>query len=193
MLRQAQGERTWGLHALVRHPDTPSSKVEGVSVQLLSADASSMMIEFSVRGRSHVLVPEPAAPIRNDGLWKTTCFEAFLQPDHAASYLELNFSPSLAWAAYSFAEYRAGMSDIEPRFAPEIWLSQSDPDLDYLFLSAEFDVADALNGPFRLGLSAVIEEVDGTKSYWALAHPPGAPDFHHPDCFALHIPALGSP
>jgi hypothetical protein len=35
-----------------------------------------------------------------------------------------------------------------------------------------------------LGLSAVLEEQDGTKSYWALAHPPGGkPDFHHPDCF----------
>ena len=26
-------------------------------------------------------------------------------------------------------------------------------------------------------------------SYWALAHPPGKPDFHHPDCFALELPA----
>jgi len=42
----------------------------------------------------------------------------------------------------------------------------------------------------KLGLSAVIEEADGTKSFWALAHPPGRPDFHHPDCFAL---TLGAP
>src|SRR3546814_9971873 len=45
-------------------------------------------------------------------------------------------------------------------------------------------------GPVRVALSAVIEETDGTKSYWALRHPPGKPDFHHPDCFAL---ALGAP
>jgi hypothetical protein len=37
---------------------------------------------------------------------------------------------------------------------------------------------------WRLGLSAMIEETSGSKSYWALAHPPGQPDFHHPDCFA---------
>jgi len=42
----------------------------------------------------------------------------------------------------------------------------------------------------KLALSAVIEEIDGTKSYWALAHPPGKPDFHHPDCFTL---TLGAP
>lgn len=38
-------------------------------------------------------------------------------------------------------------------------------------------------------IAAVIEEADGTKSYWALAHPPGPPDFHHPDCFVLELPA----
>ena len=42
---------------------------------------------------------------------------------------------------------------------------------------------------WRLGLSAVIEEADGTKSYWALAHPPGSPDFHHADCFVVELPA----
>jgi hypothetical protein len=35
----------------------------------------------------------------------------------------------------------------------------------------------------RLGLSALIEDSDGGKSFWALAHPPGAPDFHHADNF----------
>ena len=44
----------------------------------------------------------------------------------------------------------------------------------------------------QLGLSAVLEEKDGTKSYWALAHPRGdKPDFHAPDCFAAQ-PALDS-
>jgi len=37
---------------------------------------------------------------------------------------------------------------------------------------------------WQLGLSAVIEEKSGRKSYWALAHPPGEADFHHSDCFA---------
>ena len=40
-------------------------------------------------------------------------------------------------------------------------------------------------GVFRL---AVIEAVDGSVSYWALAHPAGKPDFHHPDGFALQLP-----
>jgi hypothetical protein len=39
----------------------------------------------------------------------------------------------------------------------------------------------------RLGLSAVVEATDGGLSYWALRHPPGKPDFHHIDAFALQL------
>jgi hypothetical protein len=46
------------------------------------------------------------------------------------------------------------------------------------------------DAPWRLGLSAVIEETSGRKSYWALAHPPGKPDFHHADCFAYELPVV---
>lgn len=46
----------------------------------------------------------------------------------------------------------------------------------------------AARAPLRLGLSAVIEEKGGRKSYWALAHPPGKADFHHPDSFVCELP-----
>jgi hypothetical protein len=39
-----------------------------------------------------------------------------------------------------------------------------------------------------LALSAVVEDEHGGLSYWALKHPPGKPDFHHPDLFVLHLP-----
>ena len=39
--------------------------------------------------------------------------------------------------------------------------------------------------PWNIGLSAILEEDDGTISYWALAHGSGRPDFHHPDGFTL--------
>jgi hypothetical protein len=38
-------------------------------------------------------------------------------------------------------------------------------------------------------LSAVIEAKDGSKSYWALAHPPSKPDFHNADCFTARLAA----
>ena len=39
-----------------------------------------------------------------------------------------------------------------------------------------------------LGLSAVLEERDGTKSYWSLAHSSEKPDFHMCDCFVGKLP-----
>jgi hypothetical protein len=46
------------------------------------------------------------------------------------------------------------------------------------------------NARWRLGLSAVIEDKAGGKSYWALAHPPGKADFHHADSFARELPPM---
>lgn len=43
-------------------------------------------------------------------------------------------------------------------------------------------------GPWEIAISAVIEEADGAKSYWALVHPSDKPDFHHPDSFVLELP-----
>jgi hypothetical protein len=34
-------------------------------------------------------------------------------------------------------------------------------------------------------LTAVVEDAHGRRSYWALRHPAGGPDFHHRDGFAL--------
>jgi len=39
----------------------------------------------------------------------------------------------------------------------------------------------------RLALAAVIEEKDGRLGYWALRHPPGKPDFHHPEGYTLEL------
>jgi hypothetical protein len=55
--------------------------------------------------------------------------------------------------------------------------------------SLEMDQMSSLriDGGWRIGLAAVIEDTSGHKSYWALAHPPGKADFHHSDSFALEF------
>ena len=49
---------------------------------------------------------------RTDGLWRHTCFEAFICRRATGEYWEYNFSPSGAWAAYQFSGYRAGMQPL---------------------------------------------------------------------------------
>jgi hypothetical protein len=50
-------------------------------------------------------MPELRPPVHTDGLWRQTCFEAFIGAA-SARYCEYNFSPSGAWAAYHFSGYR---------------------------------------------------------------------------------------
>ncbi|MBB6122446.1 DOMON-like domain-containing protein [Sphingobium subterraneum] len=161
---------------LICHPDTPARGVEGVEARVRVA-AGQWVLDYAVAG-ARPLLPSPAAPQRTDGLWQTTCFELFIE-DGTGDYSEFNFAPSMQWAAYRFSGYRQGMNDL-PLSAPRV-----EPMEEGIRVTLDFPVE---NGA-RFGLSAVIEEVDGTKSCWALAHPPGKPDFHHPDCFALQVEA----
>jgi hypothetical protein len=131
-------------------------------------------------------IPPQQPPGRADKLWQHTCFEAFVAAEGIAGYTEFNFAPSGEWAIYCFTAYRSGMTLLEPLRAPHIALDRR---TDRLVLEAEIDLA-ALpggRGAVRLALCAVVEELDGRLSYWALRHPPGKPDFHHADGFAVRL------
>lgn len=168
---------------LCLHPDCASS-VTSLQVALLRPSAGILQMRWraAVEPNAMVLPSDSSAPRRRDGLWRHTCFEAFVRPEGGEAYLELNFSPSGDWAAYGFDGYRRGMAEAQLA-APRIETRLGDRAIE---LSAE--VEGLPPGPWQMGLSAVVEEADGPLSYWALAHPPGRPDFHHPDCFALHLP-----
>ncbi|HET7815975.1 MAG TPA: DOMON-like domain-containing protein [Sphingomicrobium sp.] len=132
---------------------------------------------------SRFVIPEGAGGERLDELWQTTCFEAFLRPDGEEAYQEWNFAPSGDWAAYDFASYRVGMAEAEVGSPPYIRMEDN---LTWWAVGATIAIDAATR--WQLGLSAVLEEKDGSKSYWALAHPPGdKPDFHAPDCFAARL------
>jgi len=135
-----------------------------------------------------VRIPEPASSARRDALWRHTCFEAFALLGPGGGYCEFNLAPSAQWAAYRFESYREGMT----------MLALAPPRIDAKRDRYALELKAAINLPenpaaIRLNLAAVIEEESGAKSYWALAHPPGKPDFHHPDCFALELPAARPP
>ncbi len=172
--------------SLTPHPDTPSGRVTAVEVELVVCRGDDLLISYFVTGSEDLIVPDPAAGERRDGLWETTCFEAFLKPVGGEAYFEFNFSPSTHWAAYRFDRHREGRSDLPRSVDPFSTRGEgpSDP-----LLEVDLDLSGLPNVAMRLGLCAVIEEQSGRKSYWALAHPPGDPDFHDPSCFALELPA----
>jgi hypothetical protein len=150
------------------------------------ADPEEVLLTFKVEGAEALRLPEWKTPGRRDELWKTTCFELFLRPVGSDDYFEFNLSPSSEWAAYHFTDYRQGMANLNLQVEP--YVDRGMPPDDFV-IEADVDLSDVPGSALRMGLSAVIEEIDGTKSYWALRHPPGdKPDFHHPDCFAVELP-----
>ena len=173
---------------LIAHPATPPAEPPfKVWATVDHAGAFGAMattnIWFGVSAPAERFVMPDGAEGRADGLWQTTCLEAFLRANGVESYREWNFAPSGQWAAYDFAAYREGMSEADISAPPYIRLEEN---LTWWSLGAT--IAVPADQGWQLGLSAVLEEKDGTKSFWALTHPPGdQPDFHHPDCFAARL------
>jgi hypothetical protein len=136
-------------------------------------------------------IPGPRSPRRADNLWLHTCFEAFMMAGEGPGYREFNFSPSGEWAVYDFRGYRdASEQDgaLLTKPDPVIKVQQS---MDRLELSVELDQGLLPQASsLKLGLSAVVENAAGSKSYWALRHSPGKPDFHHADAFAIQLDAI---
>jgi hypothetical protein len=174
---------------LLRHRQSSASPALGIEVEAVR-DASALTLTYIACGDiTAVLLPKQAAPARADALWQHTCFEVFVGGAQSAGYWEFNLSPSLQWAAYRFDGYREGMAAELAVADLRIAVQRENSGLR---LSAAFDLSGITVLPvsedWRVGLSAIIEAENGDKSYWALAHPPGRPDFHHPDSFTLCLP-----
>ncbi len=171
------------------HPDSRCSAVTRIEGEVARLRSDILLLSYAVTGNiGELQIPPVATSMRGDELWRHTCFEAFIGHSSTPEYYEFNFAPSTRWAAYRFGAYRSGMREATEIGGIPIEL-QSSPHRFTLRASLELDRLTGLsrNAMWRFGLSALIEEKTGAKSYWALAHPPGKPDFHHADCFDLEF------
>ena len=171
---------------LLPHPETPPAHPRFELFASVDHAASfgatgTLNIWFGVRAPPERFVLPEGEAHRADDLWQTTCFEVFLRAEGEEGYREWNFAPSGKWAAYDFTGYRDGRTDADVR-EPYVRLEDN---LTWFTLGATIGVETGRG--WSLGLSAILEEQDGTKSYWALAHEPGKPDFHAPGCFAARL------
>jgi len=170
--------------ALQAHPEHPPLAVSRIEARIIALDENWLRLRWRIADSASLIVPPFAGKGRAEGLWRTTCFEAFMRRLSGRSYVELNLSPSERWAAYDFSDYREGMTERPFPHEPQCTMRNGQN-------LAIFDAAIPMAGlppfPLLLGLSAVIEEEGGTMSYWALAHPAGKPDFHDPACFAAML------
>jgi len=172
---------------LICHPETASA-ARSVGVQVSRRDgmlAVGYVIEADV---AHLRVPPARMPRIADRLWQHTCCEIFVARSGLPAYHEFNFAPSGEWAVYALKHYRAGAPLADESLDPAIAVRSA---ADKLELDAviRLDRLSPRHAGARLSvaLSVVIEDTAGALSYWALRHPPGKPDFHHPDAFALEL------
>ena len=179
--------------ALTCNAAVRSQTIHGVEAIISLSTASSLAVSYLLFADINRLrMPLAAVPRRANGLWQHTCFEVFIKASASSDYYEFNFSPSGEWAAYAFRSYRVGGPFDDDSIDPAISVNI---DGDRLVLNAVvgLDRLPAIRSAASLliGLSAVIEANDGSLSYWALKHPSGKPDFHHPDSFALELALPG--
>jgi hypothetical protein len=173
---------------LIPHPATPPA--DPLFKVWASVDHASSLgavattnIWFGIGARAErFVVPRSEGPGRADELWRTTCFEAFLQAEGQEAYREWNFAPSGDWAAYDFTAYREGMINADVS-APYVRMEDN---MTWWALGATIAVESEKT--WRLGLSVVLEEAEGPRSYWALSHSnPEKPDFHVAHCFVAKL------
>jgi hypothetical protein len=171
------------------HPTTQSDAIQRLDVRLSFPSPGFITLAYTLKAdMSRIRVGPVADPGPADGLWKHTCFEAFIQPSGSRGYYEFNFSPTRQWAVYRFDSYREGMTPMELASPPDISVSQA---IDRLELQSTFPLpVSAAAGAARrtkLALAAVVEEENGRLCYWSGRHPEGKPDFHHADGFAFEL------
>jgi hypothetical protein len=171
------------------HPDFNCRPAGAIQVEARRGAASTLRLVYSVTGDINLLkLPPAVSPDRTDNLWKTTCFEAFIRPGDAPDYLEFNFSPSSAWAAYGFTGEREGMHDLDLPAVPRISTTRTAQGYQLEVLLDLPAAAFPADRDWRVGLTAVIEDMDGAVSFWALAHAT-PPNFHDRDTWVCDLKA----
>lgn len=168
-------------------PFAPSTRVRALAQRTPEGD---LALRYVIEAPPGALrVPARAiAPERTDGLWRHTCFEAFVTRVPGGAYHEINLSPSGDWAIYAFRSYREPSPPARAGAAPLVTTVAT---ADRLELSADIRLAE-LDGsydavPVFAGVCAVIEAADGSLSYFAHCHPARRPDFHHAHGFTLRL------
>jgi hypothetical protein len=159
-----------------------------------SRQAGRLELSWRLAGDLDALVlPDPSETRRRcDGLWQTTCLEAFWGFAGQDAYWELNLAPSGDWNLYRLNHYRGPLAPVALA-APPAWHQRRTA--RELEVAVDLDLSEVAGGdesgvaglPLEVSLTAVTDQVGQGVSYWALAHTGAEPDFHRRDSFRLRL------
>ena len=168
---------------LTIHPDSPDQGVERVRFGY-DFSPQNWRLVYEVFGQLDALELPPEHGLRHGrDLWKSTCFELFIaRASHG--YRELNMAPSGAWAGFDFDGYRSQPRGLETSPLASFQSSRTPARYRADFVLSDVAVPDMAA---HVGPSVVLKDAQGRLSYWASMHPPGKPDFHHPDLMRIAV------
>lgn len=178
---------------LHRHPGSPRGEIHAFQVSVLRT-CRELELNFVLMGNIPGIRLVPLRSQKRFGeLWRNTCFEVFVAISGQQPYHEFNFAASGEWRAYAFDTYRAP-ARLQPSVRSPCVVTKTMAEC--FELNVSFSLADLSrfhsHSVLSLGLSAVLEAQDGSRSFWALRHPGAKPDFHRAEAFALRLDAPGT-
>jgi len=175
------------------HPFRQESRLQGIVLEgHLRWVADQLQLQFRLQAPQEELVcpSQTATPQRLDGLWQSTCLEAFFAIPGEAHYWEFNLSPSGDWNLYRLEDVRQGLRQEQGMGISTISLEQEVLG-DAVQLKAEvvLDLGETLRAEKTLegSLTAVIDQQGVGCSFWALQHYGEKADFHRRESFTLGL------
>ena len=179
---------------LAGHRDNPARFHQHIDATLTARPDGALQATYAIHGLNLDLrVPTPHFPAPADALWRTTCCELFIGAPDRPNYREFNFSPSGQWAVHDFHDTREQAPTIAACPPPDIQTRREEDllRLDVTLAKMALHAVAPGSGSLCIALTVILEANDGSIAHWALAHPPGRPDFHHPTGFALSLGPTG--
>ena len=168
----------------------PGRKVPSIEITgTIARQGNLLSFHYSVQGEiDEVLLFKPAhSPARRHELWKSTCFEFFFAIRDRSPYWEFNMSPSGDWNVYAMDAYRQVNMREESAFTQlPFEFRKTDPQL-LLDLSIDLNPILHQNQPLQIGITSIIQTLDESETYWALAHPGRRADFHLRESFVKQL------
>jgi len=150
-----------------------------------------LSIRYEVHGEiEQILFPViSSTPARKDDLWRATCFEFFIAIQDQPQYWEFNMSPSGDWNIYAMDAYRQINMREETAFTQLPFEFRKTNDKILLDISVDLNPILQANQVLQIGITTIIQTIDGNESYWALAHPGPHADFHLRESFSIRLDA----
>ena len=147
---------------------------------------SELQLQFRLKAPSDQLIcpPASATPKRLDGLWQSTCLEAFFGVPGQRSYWEFNLSPSGDWNLYRLEDYRQGLAIETGIQVKGINIRRQELGSALILESTVcLDLMDDFE-QLECSLTAVVALQQQGCSFWALKHCSSEADFHRRESFS---------